>query len=384
MSYEAIVVELEDVREHPNADRLKLATVLGHQVVVGLNAKDGDLGVFFPTDGQLSEEMCEANDLIRYKNADGSQGGGMFDKNRRVRAQNFRGEKSEGYFTGIDSLYFAGESAFNLKVGNTFSELNGISICNKYYTKATSNAMGKKKSRRENKMFHKHVDTKQFRYEAKGIPAGSLLHFTEKLHGTSQRVAYVWDEKEKPQGRLAKFFKLKSKVEGEWKFMIGTRNVILEDGPSTSYRYLSVGRLNGRLHKGEVVYGEMVGFTETGTPIMGRQKTKDLKEVKKAYGDEMVYTYGQEPETCKFWVYRIAMVNEDGVSTELPWLEVQKRAMELGLEVVPKAAESALHDGDSESLIQKVAELIEGPSRLDDSHIQVLWCGSRMATDQCS
>ena len=379
MSYEAIVVKLENVREHPNADRLKLATVMGYQVVVGLEAKDDDVGVFFPTDGQLSQEMCDANDLIRYKNADGTQGGGMFDKNRRVRAQNLRSEKSEGFFTGLDSFQFAGKAAAELKVGDKFAELGGVPICNKYYTKATSNAMGnRQKSRKANKMFPKHVDTKQFRYEVSGIPEGSMLHFTEKLHGTSQRVAYVWDEKEKPQGFLAGLLKLKPKIVGEWKFMIGTRNMLLGDNldPET-HRVKAVASLGGTqineitsLHKNEVIYGELVGFTETNTPIMGRHSTKEIKELKKTYGNDMVYAYGQEEKTCKFYVYRIAMVNVDGVSTELPWLEVKRRSSELGLSVVPDAAESVLYDGNVEALSEKVAGLIEGPSRLDGTHIQ--------------
>lgn len=51
--YQAIVSSLKNVREHPNADRLKLADIRGVQVVVGLNAQEGDLGIFFPEDGRL-------------------------------------------------------------------------------------------------------------------------------------------------------------------------------------------------------------------------------------------------------------------------------------------------------------------------------------------
>ena len=38
-------------------------------------------------------------------------------------------------------------------------------------------------------MFHEHIETKQLRYYADQIPAGSRIYFTEKLHGTSGELA---------------------------------------------------------------------------------------------------------------------------------------------------------------------------------------------------
>ena len=52
MSYKAIVTRLSNVRPHPNADRVKLATCHGNQVVIGLDSNEGDLGVYFPSDGK--------------------------------------------------------------------------------------------------------------------------------------------------------------------------------------------------------------------------------------------------------------------------------------------------------------------------------------------
>ena len=42
MSYLAIVAELKNVRLHPGADRLQICEVQGYQVVVGLDAKEGN------------------------------------------------------------------------------------------------------------------------------------------------------------------------------------------------------------------------------------------------------------------------------------------------------------------------------------------------------
>jgi len=51
MAYKAMIAKLTNVRPHPNADRLQLATLEGYQVIIGLNHKEGDVGIFYPTDG---------------------------------------------------------------------------------------------------------------------------------------------------------------------------------------------------------------------------------------------------------------------------------------------------------------------------------------------
>jgi hypothetical protein len=53
MAYTAVIAQLKNIRKHTNADRLKIATVTGEQIIVGLDHEDGDLGIFFPVDGRL-------------------------------------------------------------------------------------------------------------------------------------------------------------------------------------------------------------------------------------------------------------------------------------------------------------------------------------------
>ena len=47
--YNAYVTKLKNVRPHSNADRMLLADCFGNTICVGLNAKNGDIGVYFPT-----------------------------------------------------------------------------------------------------------------------------------------------------------------------------------------------------------------------------------------------------------------------------------------------------------------------------------------------
>ena len=51
------IVKIEELHPHSNADRLQIATIFSQSIIVGLNTKIGDIGIFFPTDLQLSEEL---------------------------------------------------------------------------------------------------------------------------------------------------------------------------------------------------------------------------------------------------------------------------------------------------------------------------------------
>lgn len=382
--YNAIITKLEGVEKHPNADRLMVAKAQGFNVIVGLDSKEGDLVILFPPDGQVSEAYAEANDLVGYTDVNtGERKGGFFAKNRRVRAQRLRGVKSEAYVASLDSLTFTGYDIRQLKVGDIFNELNQIPICNKYYTPATLRQMNRKDQiKRQNKCFPKHMETEKLQYKVGEIPAGSIISITEKIHGTSGRYSYVWDETIVSQGffkRLhGKVFRRKPQTVVNYDKMIGTRNLILGKTDigkesyygSEEFRHNIGKKVFVNIRKGEVVYGEIVGYTHTGGLIMSEQDTSDLKEVKKQYGKQMVYKYGNIPGECTFYVYRIANVNEDGEYVDLSYAQMKRRAKEMFLNVVPELKEPFIYNGNPEYLVALADELMSGPSVLDESHIR--------------
>lgn len=51
MSYCGFITKLTNVRPHSNADRLQLADCLGNTTCVGLDVKEGDVVLYFPSDG---------------------------------------------------------------------------------------------------------------------------------------------------------------------------------------------------------------------------------------------------------------------------------------------------------------------------------------------
>jgi hypothetical protein len=383
MSYKAVVTKIQ-TRPHPNADRIQLGLVLGYQVIVGLDTENNELGVFFPSDGQLSEVFAIQHDLVQRKNPEtGAREGGFFAKNRRVRAQRFRGEKSYGFWCPLSDFEFTGADISSLKVGDEFDSLNDVPICNKYITRATAQAQrGRKlRHRRETKTFPMMFDVKQFRRWADRIPLGSLITITEKMHGTSHRLGHVYDESERKDllGRLYRLLKRKPLFRTGYRYLSGTRRVILEKWTGDSwygdeaFRVNATKKLMDNLHKGEMVYGEIVGWAGAETPIMPPHDTTQLrdKSIRKIYGDKIHYTYGCPAGTQELYIYRITMSNEDGVVTELPWWAVKRRANELGVKHVVRVVRPFFvgTEDDREKLKSLIESLVNGASQFGN-HIR--------------
>jgi len=182
MSYYAIVTALKNVRKHPNADRLQLASVFGNTICVDLTYTDGQLGVYFPTGGQLSVAFAEANNLLRKKDAEGNNIGGYMDPDKRnVAAIKLRGEKSDGLFLPLNSLETFGDIS-TLKAGDRIDVFNGTEICTKYIPKINIRRGSFSEGNRTRKtkapiapLFAEHADTEQLAYNLGMFKVGDEL-----------------------------------------------------------------------------------------------------------------------------------------------------------------------------------------------------------------
>lgn len=390
--YKATVVKLPEPSEHPNADRLQIFTILGYQVITSLEYTEGMLGLFFPPDGQVSERFAKVNDLIGYTDEDGNRKGGFMTDKRRVKAINLRGEKSQGLWLPLMSLALTvtgigdPQLVFKLQEGDELDTLDGHQFCQKYFTPATRNAMkskGNKVSRKETPMFRRHIDTDKLQQKIGYFPLGFPIIITEKVHGTSGRYGRVLDPVEYPWWHYKRYM---GEMKQEWRYLSGTRNVIHRSDADVkggfyddnSFRMKAVEPLVGNLHKGEVVYFEIVGWEGVDRPIMPSVDTNILrdKDIKKAYGDKMFYKYGVPNGECKLLVYRIVMTNEDGVGYDLTWDQVVRRCGELGVEPVreisrgmPKDFGNELQDL-RESILNSAEYYASGPSTYDHTHIR--------------
>ena len=429
MSYYAIVTQLKDVRPHPNADRLQLATVFGNTICVDLSYTEGQVGVYFPTGGQLSVKFAEANNLLRKKDAEGNNIGGYMDPDKRnVTAIKLRGEKSDGLFLPLTCLESFGDIS-KLKAGDRIDVFNGEEICTKYIPKTQARRGGVYGGNHTRKhkdpiapLFAEHADTEQLAYNLGAFKVGDELEFTLKMHGTSQRTGHLKVLTGYKKTLWDKIFRRPGTPVYDWGYVSGTRRVVLDsfDGGfygSNEFRKQHHDNFVGKLWKGETVYYEVVGFTHTGAPIMGNGNNEKLgKEFVKQYGKETVFSYGCSPEESttklmygedeygKFaietatpntkrsdiYVYRMTMTNEDGEVVEYTPDFMRYRCEQIGVKCVPVFGKATLssdrlhftakdghdHDyliGDGElgDMVMRCAEdYFDGPDPVGKTHIR--------------
>jgi len=382
MTYNAYITRIRNVRKHPDADRLLLGECFGNQVVVGLDTKEDELGIYFPTGGRLSIEFMESNNLIGKIDENGNRSGGFFDEKGHVRTQKFRKEKSDGFYCPLTYLTYTNVDFTTLTNGTQFTEISGHKICEKYITTKTKEYAGQKKKAQPKvkfPCFHRHIDTEQLVYNKNRIRQGNVLVITEKLHGTSGRSAYTLSVS---QSWISSFINGLFKREiispkKEWKYVAGSRRVVIKNferidgwyGADEVIRAHAHMYFENKLHKGETVYYEIVGYTPSGSimPAVNNLKLKDKAFVKQ-YGEETVFNYGYPEGLCGVYVYRITMTNEDGVEIDYTTEHIIKRCKELEVSFIPVLSTMIVDNPDD--AIAFVERCANGASTLTPKHIR--------------
>jgi hypothetical protein len=411
--YNAYITRLKNVRKHPNADRLQLGECFGNTVCVSLDYENEQLGVYFPTDGQLSEEFCEVNNLVRKKDDAGNNIGGYMEATKRnVCAIRLRGEKSDGLFLPLSSLAYTGVDISTLGEGFAFTAINGKEICQKYIPRRPNRAAAGAGNRTRKKkasvapLFAEHADTEQLAYNLSAFKPGDEIEITLKMHGTSGRTARLPVLKGYKRTLLDRILRREGTPIYEDGYVSGTRRVVLENYEGgfygdNSFRERHSRAFEGKLHKGETVYYEIVSFTDNGTPIMGKAKVP--KESQAEYGKEMVFHYGCHPEgeILKYgedergtfaipvkipkndmYVYRMTLTTDEGYIVEYTPDMVRRRCEEMGVKTVPVfwkgiIPEEEIFTGtsceftDPGEFVKEMAErFYDGPDPIGKTHVR--------------
>ena len=404
------IVKVEQLRKHSNADRLQVATFFGNDTCVSLDVKVGDIGIYFPTDLQLSEEFCAANNLVRKKDDAGNNIGGYMDPDKRnVTTIKLRGEKSDGLYLPISCFDYLGEAVSPFKIGDSISVIDGHEICCKYIPKRQVSSSERKDKTRVRKvvapvapLFVEHVDTEQLAYNLDAFKYGQLIEITLKMHGTSQRTGYLPVLKGYKKTILDRIFRREGTPIYDWGYVTGTRRTIINGSYTDGYykdpfREPHAKFFEGKLHKGEEVYYEVVGFQTSGAPIMAsvdNKKTGD-KEFIKQYGPVTTFSYGCSPEGKKtvwgnddvgqfsididvpqsdFYVYRMTMTNEDGDVVEYTPDFMRYRCEQMGCKYVPVlwhgylSGDGTIPPGEH---VRAIAEsYYDGPDPIGKTHVR--------------
>ena len=416
MSYTGFVCQIKNLRDHPNGDNLYLGECFGNTVAVSRNGyTPGMTGVYFPTDGQLSTEFCQNNNLLRLRDENGHSipGGGYMDPDKRnVTAIKLRGEKSDGLFLPLTCLDYCFEdgAAAHLKIGDTIDVVNGHDICTKYIPRSNKRVghptSGNKTRKRRvplAPLFVEHADTEQLAYNLGAFRSGDDVEITLKMHGTSQRTGFlpvfsgyrrtIWD----------KLFRRDGEPIYNYDLVTGTRRTVIngEDGGfygSNAFRMPHAELFRGKLWKGETVYYEVVGFTDTGVPIMSECSNKKLndKEFVKQYGQTTTFSYGCSPAVLvcddtdgrnqkvvgqsDIYVYRMTMTNEDGNIVEYTPDFMRYRCEQMGVKTVPVFWKGTIPENPASATdptiepgewIKNVAErFYDGPDPIGKTHVR--------------
>lgn len=364
-NYTATVVQIKNRFPLENCDNVEGTSIFGYSVIVGKGTEN--LGVFFPVETQLSDAFLYNNNLYRHadknKNPDEK---GYFEDNRRVRATKFRSlHVSQGFFVPLSCLTWTGIDVSLLKEGDEFDTLNGHEICRKYQVRTNPMKTGQQVDRgfvrADSKFMPEHIDTENFFKNSDKIDPNTRVVVTQKIHGTSIRIANTMVNR-KPSfvERVAQYFGAKI-AKTEYAYLYGSRKVIKDANNPNQNHYYSTDiwtnegrKLDGVLPENYIVYGELVGWTPEGAPI------------------QKGYTYGLPVGECQLYIYRIAIVNEKGLTTDLHWDQVKEFCNKNGLKHVPEMLTCIMLD-----LVKDEFQTVK--QMMDVRYFEDLWGGCRNA-----
>ena len=243
------IVEIDAIEEHPNADRLDLATIKGWQCVVQRDKFiPGDKVVYFPIDSILPNEL-EAKIF------------GIDSKVRlsksRVKTIKLRGAISEGLAVPLDLLGVSG------KVGKDLTDKLGVKKHEPQNRKSGIMSTAKAGRKQVNPNFKKYTSIENIKNYNKLFNESDLVIVSEKIHGTNFRAGWVPFNADTLWKKIKKFFGLAP----EFEFVYGSHNVQLQNKMLVKTYYdknvyaeaVKKYNLKEILKPGQVVYGEIYG-----------------------------------------------------------------------------------------------------------------------------
>lgn len=334
-NYAAKIVRLQGLRKHPNADKLQIVNIDFQPVITGLDAKDGDLYVYFPLECSLNPQFLSFSNAYSDKelNAD-KEKKGFFNAKGRVKAIRLRGSLSEGYIHplgAVNNWLLTVNPQYQLSVndlGTEFDHIGDIKFVQKYvvptkYCPARKNKQ--KAAKRESKLvenqFRLHVDTENLKRNMFKISPDDTISISYKLHGTSGVFSRVICKK--PLNVIQKFARFIGipVQETQYDSVFSSRKVIknsyADKEHNSFYSHDIWGdvakELEGKILDGITLYCEIVGQMPNGKWI---QKQFD---------------YGAGNNQHLTFVYRITYTNPQGNVFEFTTDQIHRYCEKYGL-----------------------------------------------------
>jgi RNA ligase (TIGR02306 family) len=353
-NYACSVVEIKDLFPIEGADAIVRTVINGNNVVVPKTTQVGSKMLYFCSGTKLSADYCKMNNLYdkEENNLDTTKRGFISSKQSRVKSIKLRGIISDGMLLPLDSLFYFLNNVSWLKLGDEFTDIDGISICEKYVVAVRESSQGGQKTVKTNKLkdlilesqFRFHHETEHFVKHQDKFTQETEVVITRKLHGSSLILSNVLINKQLAfKEKVFKFFGAET--------------------PTSEYGIIwSSGKPRGRLPKGiesqtnkwetpnpsyytsdiwARAYKEIGHTVEKGVSIYAEIVGKGIQ------GDK--FTYNQE---YGIHIYRITQTSIDGNVIEFSWEQVKKYCEKYGLNHV------------QEYFIGKIKEMVVDDSSL--------------------
>ena len=243
------VCKIDDIFEHPNADRLEFAKVKGWNCIVEKDKwEKGDTVVFIPPDSVMPDDLIDKYELEYLRN------GG-----KRVRTVKLRGCVSQGLILPPPEG--------DWEIGDNVAEEMGITKWvpdREIYQQPKSN---KPTKRKKNPDFHKYTNINNIKHFNKVFKKGDTVVIQEKLHGTNFRAANLPIYTEHDNFLKNIWSKIKFVFNGGYEFVYGSRNVqITYQNKRSGYygkdiygKIASRYDLKNKIPEDYIVYGEIYG-----------------------------------------------------------------------------------------------------------------------------
>lgn len=238
-NYLATICRIGEVFPIEGADRLVKTVVNGYDIIISKDYHEGDIVVYFPIESVISAKYLSANNLYEIgefemnANADevktlileaealpegddnsrkeilaqAKEKCGFFNKYGRVRILKLRGQYSQGFIAGVDSMELYNPNLSDVDwdsmVGEQFNYVEDDEFIKKYIPMVkprSNNPHGAKQSRWKMRMkklrrfdriipeqFEFHYDTKMLQEHIRELSPDDIVSITVKVHGCVER-----------------------------------------------------------------------------------------------------------------------------------------------------------------------------------------------------
>lgn len=332
-NYTCTVVKIDYLSPIENADKIQKCNVLGNDIVVSKSLEINSTMLYFVAGTRLNAEYCKQNNLYSDNtlNVD-IEKKGYLSKTGKISCVKLRNVISNGMLMPLDSLTCLDIDVSKLKVGDSFTDIGDISICEKYIVLSKENVhnpVNKAKTNKANKFdrliddyFHFHNDTEHLPKNINRLNPEDFIGIHYKKHGTSAIFSNIptlrplkwWEKMLKKYG---------VKIDDEvYDIIYSSRRIIKNKNINLNQKnaYYSediwgvvAQEIKHLIPKNWTLYCEIVGFTPNGSYIQAK------------------YDYGCKQREHKTYVYKISVLNPDGKIIYLTDIQIKEWCETVGL-----------------------------------------------------